>query len=165
MKQGHRSVPYSPWLLGIAAAFLLFVLVWVKWEEFGAAGRDVLGWFSKMGLPFYITWFDKTYVALPRLLHVLALVYVLSSIGTIRRFAESRYAAPLALLGRFGLPVFATGSVLSMLGQAIKAGTGENAVADFLIIFTGLALQLGLAFTLSRIVAARSRAAEAKTHP
>lgn len=165
MKQGHRSVPYSPWLLGIAAAFLLFVLVWVKWEEFGAAGRDVLGWFSKMGLPFYITWFDKTYVALPRLLHVLALVYVLSSIGIIRRFAESRYAAPLALLGRFGLPVFATGSVLSMLGQAIKAGTGENAVADFLIIFTGLALQLGLAFTLSRIVAAHSRAAEAKTHP
>lgn len=153
MKQGKRFVPNTAWLRWLSGLFLLFILVWMKVPAVGEAGRWFLGQVAGLGAPFYITWFDKTFVALPRLLHALALVAFLSSLVSVRRIAESRFAAPLILLGRHGLPVFATGSVLSILMQAIKAGTGQNLAIDTLIIVSGLGAQLLLALALSKSAA------------
>lgn len=153
MKQGRRFVPNAAWLKWLSGLFLLFILIWMKVPSVGEAGRWVLGQVAGLGAPFYITWFDKTFVALPRLIHALALVAFLSSLVSVRRLAESRFAAPLVLLGRHGLPVFATGSVLSILMQAIKAGTGDNLAMDTLLIVSGLGAQLLLAFALSQSAA------------
>jgi hypothetical protein len=138
MRQGQAFVPFNRMLFWSTVAFALFILAWVKIEPLGAAGRNVLGWFSGLGLPFYVTWFDKTFLALPRLLHALALAYLVSSIPALRWFAESRHAAPLSVLGRHGLPVFAVGSVLSMLLQAVKAGIGSDPLTDGALLFLGL---------------------------
>lgn len=150
MKQGRHFVPKSPLLFGLCAAFLLVVLLWVKVPPLGDAGRNMLGFLSRLGLPFYVTWFDKTFLALPRLLHALALFYVLASLGVMYRVAQSRFAAPLRLMGRQGLAVFATGTVLSLFLQAVKTGVRGGLLLDTLLLGGGLLALVGLAYVLTR---------------
>jgi hypothetical protein len=150
MKQGRRFVPKSPLLFGLCAAFVIFVLAWVKIQPLGDAGLKSLGFLSKLGVPFYITWFDKTFLALPRLLHALALFYVLASLGVMHRIAESRFAAPLRLMGRQGLAVFATGTVLSLFLQSVKTGVEGGLLLDTALVGGGLLLLVGLAYVLTR---------------
>jgi len=150
MKRGDRFVPQSPMLLALAGAFLVFVLVWVKVKPVGDAGLRTLGSLSKLGLPFYITWFDKSFLALPRLLHALALFYVLGHLEVVRRFAGTKFAAPLRLLGKQGLAVFAAGTVLSMLLQTVKRVTGSDPLVDGLMLGTGLLALWALAWALTR---------------
>jgi hypothetical protein len=158
MKRGQRFVPQSPVLLAICAAFVVFVLVWVKVKPIGDAGLRTLGWLSGLGLPFYITWFDKTFLALPRLLHALAVFYLLGHLDIVRRFAGSALAAPLRLLGRQGLAVFATGTVMSMALQTVKTVTQPDPVLDGLMLGGGLVLLWALAWTLTRTAELKSAA-------
>lgn len=150
MKQGKRFVPRSPWLFGICAFFVVFVIAWLKIKPLGDAGLKTLGWFSGLGLPFYITWFDKTFLALPRLLHALALFYVLASLAGVRQLAESKWLAPLRLMGRQGLAVFAVGTVMSLFLQAVKDGIAADFWLDTLLLGTGVLLLVGLAYVLTR---------------
>jgi hypothetical protein len=150
MKRGESFVPKLNWLVAACAAFLVFVLVWMKIKPVGDAAMQSLGFLSKLGVPFYITWFDKTYLALPRLLHALALFYVLGSLGIMRTISESRWVAPLRLMGRQGLAVFATGTVLSLFLQAVKTGIAADFWLDTLMIGGGLASLVLLAYVLTR---------------
>ena len=150
MKTGRTFVPRLNWLFALSAAFLVFVLAWMKIPALGDAGRQALGALSKLGLPFYVTWFDKTFLALPRLLHALALFYVLASLGVMRQVAESRWTTPLRLMGRQGLAVFAVGTVISLLLQAVKAGVTADFWLDTLMIGGGLAGLVALAYVLTR---------------
>jgi len=156
MKAGQRFVPRNPLLFSFLAAFLVFILLWVKVPAIGHAGLEALGALSKLGLPFYVTWFDKTFVALPRLAHALALFYVLAYLTPVRWFAGTALAAPLRLLGRHGLAIFATGTVLSLALQAVRVDMKPDALADGIMLGGGLVLLWGLAWTLS--VTGRSRA-------
>lgn len=162
MKQGYRFFARKRWAVITSGLILLLVLAWMKVGFVGAGGGWVLGRLSDIGAPFYITWFDKTFVSAPRLIHALALAYFLASLGVIAWLATTPFARPLVLMGRHGLPVFAVGSVLSMVGQAIKAETGANGLIDMALIFGGLGLQLLLAYSLSR--AAALQAASSRTH-
>ncbi len=159
MKRGERFVPANPWLFLASAAFLVLVLLWVKIPALGAAGREGLGFLSRIGLPFYITWFDKSFLALPRLLHALALFYVIASLPIMQRVAASRWAAPLRLMGRQGLAVFATGTVLSLLLQAVKAAVPPHPISDGLMLGAGLVVLVALAFVLTRTAEMRRAAA------
>ena len=103
-----------------ASLLLVVTLIWVKVPAVGDVGRQALGALSKAGFPFYVTWFDKTFLALPRLLHALALAYVLASLPIIRTMADNPASGPLRLLGRHGLAVFAVGTVLSLFLQAVR---------------------------------------------
>lgn len=150
MKQGRQFFPRTQLLFVLALAWVLIVLFWVKLPPIASGGMAVLNAMSKAGLPFYITWFDKTFLALPRLSHALALFYVMASLGAIRHFAQTSWAAPLRLLGRQGLAVFAAGTVLSMALQAIRTPLGNDVLLDGLLLAGGLALQLGLAWALTR---------------
>jgi hypothetical protein len=150
MKRGQRFVPQSPALMAVCAAFVVFVLIWVKSPPVADVGLHTLGWFSGLGVPFYITWFDKTFLALPRLLHALAVFYVLGHLDIVRRFAGTAVAAPLRLLGRQGLAVFATGTVLSMALQTVKTVTQPDPVLDGLMLGGGLVLLWALAWALTK---------------
>jgi hypothetical protein len=149
MKQGRPLAPYHPALFWACTACLLAVLIWVKVPAVAGAGLSALGWLSDRGVPAYAVWFEKSALPLPRLLHVLALAYVLSNVPAIGRFARTRMAGPLALLGRHGLPVFATGSVLCMVFQAAKVGIGSSFLADTAMLAGGIAVQYLLALALS----------------
>ncbi len=144
-KQGRALVPQRRWLKLLAVGMLLMSLVWMSWPAFGAVGRHQLWLANQFGLSGVFTGFSKPYLSVPRLLHVLALFYVLASFGWVRRAAASRIAAPFALLGRQSLPVFALGSVLAYLLQGIKTETGNDPLLDSLMLGGCIALQLALA--------------------
>lgn len=150
MKAGERFIPYHPALFGLAAAFVVFVLLWVKVPPLGEIGRSLLAMLSQAGAPFYITWFDKTFLTLPRLLHALALFYVLGHLPVMRTIAASPVAAPFRLLGRQGLAVFAAGTVISMFLQVVKTPRQPDPLFDGMILGGGLLVLLALAWALTR---------------
>ena len=156
MKAGKRFIPYHAGLFALAAAFVVFVLLWVKIPALGELGRGVLTIIADAGAPFYITWFDKTFLALPRLLHALALFYVLGHLPLMRTLAASRFAAPLRLLGRQGLAVFAAGTVISMFLQVVKTPRQPDPLFDGLILGGGILLLLALAWVLTRTAELRN---------
>lgn len=161
MKVGQRFIPYNRVLFIAAGAFLLFVLLWMKIPPLGDLARKGLAFLSSAGAPFYLVWFDKTFLALPRLLHALALFYFLGHLPLMRQFAGSAIAWPLRIMGRQGLAVFAVGTVLSMLLQAVKTGREPDPMFDGLILGGGIVFLVLLAWLLTA-TAERTRA---KTSP
>ena len=156
MKSGKRFIPYHPALFGLAAAFLVIVLIWVKVPQLGDAGRYALARLADAGAPFYITWFDKTFLAAPRLLHALALFYVFGHLPIMRTIAASAAAAPFRLLGRQGLAVFAAGTVISMFLQVVKTPRQPDPLFDGAILGAGLLALLALAWVLTRTAELRT---------
>ncbi len=144
MKSGQRLVPNVAWAKWGSLAILIFVLAWMKFGVVQDFGRSGLSFLRDHGFPFYITNFDKTFLAAPRLLHILALAYFLSTQTWIIRLSASRWVWPIELMGRFGLACFALGTVLSILGQSIKASLiFDPWLFDMGFVFVGLALQMG----------------------
>jgi len=163
MKQGRRFIPVQPVAFLAALALVIVVLFWVKIPALGAAGRAGLGQLSALGLPYYITWFDKSFLAAPRLLHALALFYVLASIPALQGLAASRWAAPLRSLGRQGLAVFATSTVLSLFLQAVKSVVPPAPLTDGLMLGAGLVLLLAFSASLNRTTQLRRAQARPPT--
>ena len=131
------AVAYRPWLfrLCLGYAFVSFLTV-----EYGLWGP-----WGDLPFPILISGFDKTYVSLPRLLHLLALCYLFANAAPSSPFARIARGNPFAMLGRHSLPVFAFGTTLSLCAQVFKAGRPDAILADTLIIVAGLALQFALA--------------------
>jgi hypothetical protein len=61
----------------------------------------------------------KTDLGFARLVHFLALAYIVYHSGLTGLMRRTRAFLPLCLIGRYGLPVFATGIVLSVMGEVI----------------------------------------------
>jgi OpgC protein len=55
---------------------------------------------------------DKRVLGIARLLHFLALAYVVHHSGLTQLMHRTAIYAPLCLIGRYSLPVFATGAIL-----------------------------------------------------
>lgn len=121
-RRAERLVPRSRPLFLLCAGFLLFVLAWKEIPAVGTFMNYQMWRLGDLGLPYTFVTHTKTYLGLPRLLHVLALVYVLSCLPWVVRACASGAAQPLRLMGQHGLLVFALGSVLSMGFQAIMDG-------------------------------------------
>jgi hypothetical protein len=128
---------YNPWLFWGSVVYLVVAGIWT-W--FGLWGYQ-----PHLPIPKTLWDFDKTYVAFPRLFHVLALAYVvmMSPVGQwMKRIPASN---PLTAMGRHSLPVFCCGSLLSMTGAIARYETGGGFVMDTLIIAAGLGLMIALA--------------------
>ncbi|MDY8111002.1 OpgC domain-containing protein [Fulvimarina sp. 2208YS6-2-32] len=163
---GLASVPYRPWLLALALGYLLFAFVTVRYAL----------WFLVFGLgdvlPRAIAGLDKTFAAVPRVLHVLALAYVFANAARHSFFANITRENPLAAMGRHSLPVFAFGTMLSLICQVIKFGDETNAIFDTSLLAAGLGLQFALVWWLEwwanyqKRIARRTDAQTASTsHP
>jgi hypothetical protein len=97
-------------------------------------------WMDNHGLPSIFFTQNKTDLGLPRVLHVLALFYVLSCLPAVRTLSAHRWGEPLRLLGRQGLLVFASGTVLALTGQVLMLGFPEAAWPLWLPTPVGIAL-------------------------
>jgi len=155
MRQGRRLVPVRAWAQWLAGAFLLVGLLWVRVPPVGDTLNHLMWLANQNGVDRFFTITDKTYVTWPRLFHILALAYLLSSWGWVRQACSSAAAAPLALLGRNALPVFAAGSLLALSCQAIKQVAPPGVALDTMLILGGLSLQLVLAFVRDRLALKR----------
>jgi len=125
-----QPMPFSRLLYGLCVLYLLFAYWWVPF--------DWLINFSGIDLPGRIWGFEKGYVAWPRLLHVLALGYVvmMSPLGRLMHLIPKTNS--LTAMGRHSLPVFCAGSLLSMTGAVIRYEWGGGISHDTIIIATGL---------------------------
>jgi len=139
VRKGGR-LPSGRFWTGLSVVYLLGALVWVYSPMWG---QD--GW---RGLPLFLAGFDKTFLALPRLLDILALAYLLTQAPWLSNLARVSRDNPLAIFGKHSLPVFIFGTVLAMIGQVIKTFYGQNLLYDTMIISTGIAAQFALAYGL-----------------
>lgn len=123
-----------------APAYLLATLVWAQ-----------LGFPASLEvwpLPSFIWDFDKSILALPRVLHILALAYCVARLPVEQLLRNTRASAPLILLGRHALPVFCLGTVLSLVAQVLRPRFDGAISFDLLIVLIGFSLQWLLAWAL-----------------
>lgn len=145
MTEGRKLVPFNRTLFWGCVVFLAFSCLWLKLRMGPLPGRKEL--------PFFIAGFDKTFLALPRLLHVLALAYVLTNMQSVARLLRTPVFRPIELIGRNGLAVFATGSVLSIALQVFRSRFETGWAEDTLLIAAGIAAQ----YAVARIAAAQRK--------
>ncbi len=151
LREGRRFVPIRHWLIWPALAFVIFSALWAQSVQMMSGLGHVIWTILQYGVPRFLVDFDKTYVSTPRLLHFLALGYLLSLPGVIPRLAAARLTAPVRLLGRHGLQVFALGTVLAIFAQAVKTSHPAGFAQDSVLILGGLALQWAFAAIRERI--------------
>jgi hypothetical protein len=145
----NKPMPYSRVLYGLCVLYLVFAYWWVPF--------DWLINFSGIQLPATVWGFDKGFVAWTRLLHVLALGYVVMMSPLGRLMHQIPKTNFLTAMGRHSLPVFCVGSLLSMSGAIIRHEWGGSFVHDTVIIVAGMVLMglLALFFDERKSVPAR----------
>ena len=140
MRQGKRFVQVHSTLFALAVFWLLFVLAWRYLPGVGPFMNARMADLQSLGLPFHITSHDKTFLPLVRLLHVLALVYVVSCLPVVSRLSAHALAEPLRVMGRQGLLVFSIGALLSLAGQAVLAYFDGIPIVPWLFIPAGVVM-------------------------
>ncbi|WP_438751322.1 OpgC family protein [Pararhizobium sp. O133] len=142
-RAGH-SLPRHPVLVLLAGGYVTLSFFWVS-----------LSWWNidfSYGLPAVLTGFDKTFLSLTRLLHVLSLAYLLAVFPIFNRLTRLRIDHPLVMIGRHSLPVFVFGTILAMVGQVLLFVTGRDPVWGSLFVVLGIALHFAYARYLDWIV-------------
>jgi len=144
-----RTVAFRPWLMALALAYAFVSFLTIRF--------DLWSWWESLDLPVLVAGFDKTYVSMPRLLHLLAVLYIFANAAATSPFSNVSRDNLFAMLGRHSLPVFAVGTVLSLLGQVVKVGHAPHPVWDTVLIGAGLMIQFTLARYLDWWAAAKHR--------
>lgn len=140
---GHmrgEHVAYRPAVYGTALAYLAFAAWWRVVGE----GSDLL----EETLPAWLGSLQKPDLPLPRLLHVAALAYVVGHSRLWTLAARVPRGFVLIVMGRHSLPVFMTGSLLSMAGWLVSAEVGGGKAVETLIAALGITLMSALALHL-----------------
>ncbi|RWR33021.1 OpgC domain-containing protein [Sinirhodobacter populi] len=148
LREGRRFVPVKPWLVWIAAIWLVFCFAWVQDVDLKEWMNQTLNALRAQGVPGLVAGFDKTFVSMPRLTHFIALAYILSMPLGIPKFAASQAMEPVRLIGRHSLPVFATGTVIAIFAQVVKDVHPAGIEQDMLLVLGGLFAQWCLAYAL-----------------
>lgn len=142
----HGSIPYNKYLYWGCVIMLIWWCFWVQ-----------LGWWKMwryvdLGVVTGALWsFNKSFVALPRLFHVLALVYVFIHSplpGLLTKWLSGENA--VVRIGQHALHLFCFGSVLAMLLLIIRMYFGGGIVLDTILVGGGIAAHVALANYLSR---------------
>ncbi|MBB3976991.1 hypothetical protein GGQ64_002191 [Rhizobium azooxidifex] len=122
----------------LCCAYLAVSLVWVVLS---------LWWIdTSFGLPVVITGFDKTFLSAPRLLHVLALAYLLAMVPALSGWLALPTDHPLTAVGRHGLAIFIFGTILAMIGQVLVFISGKSVLVGTVYVMVGI----GLLFAYAR---------------
>ncbi|QCO54993.1 OpgC domain-containing protein [Pseudorhodobacter turbinis] len=157
----ERFVPRSRLLFGLCLGFLLLVFAWRHVPGVGSFLNHQMARLGAAGVPFHLVSHDKTFLALPRLLHCLALVYVLSCSAWVFRATASGGGAPLRLLGRNGLLVFASGTLLALVFNVILAGAGGAMPYPVVLPPMGIFMMLAVAWIFEAVSSKKPRTAYA----
>jgi len=105
---------------------------------------------ASFGLPPVLTGFDKTFLSLPRLLHVLALTYLVLNIPAISRLLRRSADNPLTILGRHSLSIFVAGTILAMVGQVVLYINNHDRIVGPIFVVIGIVVQFAYAYHLER---------------
>jgi hypothetical protein len=142
VKRGGR-ISYNPVLFALSLAYVVLSFIWVT-DKLWVLGDHL----AALGLPTVVTGFDKTFLSLPRLLHVLALAYLIVSVPTVSRLLRRPGDHPLAILGRHSLSIFVAGTILAMVGQVILYVTDKDPAVGGAYVLVGIVAQFAYAYYL-----------------
>jgi hypothetical protein len=92
---------------------------------------------------------DKRVLGFGRLLHFVTLAYVVHYSGLAQLLRRTVIFAPLCLIGRYSLPVFATGAILCTIGLAVMDEHWAGVPYSLLVLAGGLAIHYLVASYLS----------------
>jgi hypothetical protein len=141
MRTRNQTVGYSPALYALAACYLAFSAGWTLW----ASGQPLPG-----GLPDWMVSLQKPDLPPARLLHVLALAYVVCHSRVWGALARVHKNFPLTRMGRHSLPVFMAGSLLSMAGWITASALDGGVAMHLAIAAVGISMMTRLASQLDR---------------
>lgn len=134
-----QRIPTVGWLRLACAAYLGFALLaaapWTNWG---------LDWRLLDLDP------DKTTLAPPRLIDILALVYVLMSAPWFDRLVRRPSLRVVEICGRHSLEVFSTSTLFSLLGRLIFRTFGTDVLTQVAVNGAGFIAMIGLALLLDR---------------
>jgi len=139
------ALPHHPLLLWLAAVYAAVALIWVVFQLWGLGNL-----LASLGLPTVVTGFDKTFLSLPRLLHVLALAYLVLNLPALGRLLKRSTDHPLTVLGRHSLNIFVAGTILAMAGQVWLYVSHGNRMTGLCYVIAGILVQFAYAHHLER---------------
>ncbi|TDH34302.1 hypothetical protein E2A64_16660 [Pseudohoeflea suaedae] len=134
------TIPRNKWLILAAIAYLVGSCVWV-WVP-------LWGWERVLHLPRILSGFDKTFLSLPRVLHIFAIAYLIAVLPWLSAIFRLRSNNPLAVIGRHGLPIFIFGTLMAITAQAFIKVTFVGPVTSAMIVIAGLLLHIVYAYYL-----------------
>ncbi|MCJ2095443.1 OpgC domain-containing protein [Methylobacterium sp. J-072] len=148
VRAGDGLLPWRSWAAALAWAYLAFgLLQGGSWTAWGLPDLRPLA----MGAP------DKSHVAPLRLLHILALTYLIFSAPAVRRLSGWRGLRLIDACGRHSLEIFAAGCLAALIGRILYRTFDTGWPLQIAVNLTGLALMLGLAKLLDARAVAPSR--------
>lgn len=137
------TLPRHPLLFALALGYVVLSFIWVTARLWGLGN-----YLAALGLPAVLTGFDKTFLSLPRLLHVLALAYLVVNIPAISQAFRRPADHPLTILGRHSLNIFVAGTILAMVGQVLLYITNRDQIIGPIFVVVGIAAQFAYAYHL-----------------
>ncbi len=131
-------------------------LYWASVLYLGVAAVWMAGGFgSRIGEGLVPEWLGSIYkpnLPLPRLMHVLALTYVVCHSPVWTWLAEVPKDFVLTRMGRHSLPVFMTGSLLSMAGWIVANESNGGVLVETAVVIVGMGAMATLALWLENDV-------------
>jgi hypothetical protein len=145
-------MPFYPWLWIAALAYVVVCAVWTLVPLWGTL--------PNWPLPFILYGSDKTYLTMGRLLHVLALAYVVCQ-SPIVDILKRRLTVwnPVVLLGKHALVTFVLATLASMVGLITKTVYQGGILFDALYVSGGLIFLVSVNATLEWMAKPRQRVA------
>jgi hypothetical protein len=144
VKRGGR-LPQHPILFILASGYVALSFAWVV-GHLWALGNSL----AALGLPPVLTGFDKTFLSLPRLLHVLALAYLVINIPALSSALRRPADHPLTIIGRHSLNIFVAGTILALVEQVLLYVTNHDRIFGPVLVIAGIAIQFAYAYHLER---------------
>lgn len=133
-RRGKSLVPFSPVLYAAAVCFVVYAAWW------RLTGHYAFPWPETL-TPSVIADTSKETLGLPRIVHILALAYILIYLPGFRYFLETPAFHPLNIMGRASLVTFVTGSLIAFALQIFRTVNPTGLLADTLLLAVGLSIQ------------------------
>jgi hypothetical protein len=136
-------VKLPPWLVVIAVGYVILAGI-VRVNQLWA-------YFPALPLPPLIWGFEKGYVALPRLLHGLALLVILLGTPLWSLLSRIPTSSPFHAMGRNALAVFCWGEILCLVATIARFELGGGIAVDLALVVAHFAVIASFATILDRL--------------
>ncbi len=137
------NVKLPPWLVVIAVGYVILAGI-VRVNQLWA-------YFPALPLPPLIWGFEKGYVALPRLMHGLALLVILLGTPLWSLLSRIPTSSPFHAMGRNALAVFCWGEILCLVATIARFELGGGIAVDFALVVAHFAVVASFAMILDRL--------------
>ena len=137
------SLKLPVWLVVIAIGYVILAGV--------VRVNHLWAYFPALPLPPRIWGFEKGYVALPRLLHGLALLVILLGTPLWSLLSKIPPSSPFHAIGRNALAVFCWGEILCLVATIARLELGAGIALDLAIVVAHFAIIASLATILDRL--------------